>query len=151
MTGKVFPAWQLRPSLVVRMKWTTIEVRTASRTQLVDITDIVSDELAKSAVKTGACSVYMPHTTAGLTINENADPDVARDILAGLARLVPVKGDYRHAEGNSDAHIKASLMGFSLVVPVIDGRLALGSWQALYFCEFDGPRHRHFLVGITGA
>ncbi len=91
----------------------------------------------------------MPHTTAGLTINENADPEVARDILAGLARLVPVTGDYRHVEGNSDAHIKASLMGFSLIVPIIDGRLALGTWQALYFCEFDGPRHRHVLVGIT--
>jgi secondary thiamine-phosphate synthase enzyme len=132
------------------MKWTKIDVRTASRTQLVDITDIVSDELAKSAVTTGACYVYMPHTTAGLTINENADPDVATDILAGLARLVPVTGDYRHAEGNSDAHIKASLVGSSLMVPVIDGKLALGSWQALYFCEFDGPRHRHCLVGITG-
>jgi len=92
----------------------------------------------------------MPHTTAGLTINENADPDVARDILTGLARLVPVTGHYRHAEGNSDAHIKASLMGFSLRVPVIDGRLALGTWQGLYFCEFDGPRHRHVLVGATG-
>jgi secondary thiamine-phosphate synthase enzyme len=132
------------------MKWTTIEVRTASRTQLVDITDMVSDKLATSAVTTGACYVYMPHTTAGLTINENADPDVARDILAGLAHLVPVTGDYHHAEGNSDAHIKATLVGSSLMVPVIDGRLALGSWQALYFCEFDGPRHRHVLVGITG-
>ena len=132
------------------MKWTTIEVKTGSRTQFVDITDLVSGELAKSGIKTGACHVYMPHTTAGLTINENADPDVARDILAGLARLVPEKGDYRHAEGNSDAHIKASLMGSSLVVPVIEGRLALGTWQALYFCEFDGPRHRHVLVGVSG-
>jgi secondary thiamine-phosphate synthase enzyme len=132
------------------MKWTTIEVRTAARTELIDITDMVSDELARAAVKTGVCYVYMPHTTAGLTINENADPDVVRDILAGLARLVPETGDYRHAEGNSDAHIKATLVGSSLMVPVVDGRLALGSWQALYFCEFDGPRHRHVLVGITG-
>ena len=131
------------------MKWTKIEVPTDSRTQLIDITNIVEAELAKTAVKNGTCQVYMPHTTAGLTINENADPDVARDILAGLARLVPVTGDYQHAEGNSDAHIKASLMGFSLLVPIIDGRLALGTWQALYFCEFDGPRHRHVLVGIT--
>jgi secondary thiamine-phosphate synthase enzyme len=150
MTGKVFWSWQLRHVRMCTMKWTKFEVRTDSRTQLVDITDTVSDELAKSAVTTGACYVYMPHTTAGLTINENADPDVARDILAGLARLVPVTGDYRHAEGNSDAHIKASLVGSSLMVPVIDGRLALGSWQALYFCEFDGPRHRHVLIGITG-
>ena len=92
----------------------------------------------------------MPHTTAGLTINENADPDITRDIHAGLTRLVPVKGGYRHAEGNSDAHIKASLMGFSQMVPVIDGRLALGTWQALYFCEFYGPRSRQVLVGISG-
>jgi secondary thiamine-phosphate synthase enzyme len=133
------------------MEWRRIEVSSVSRTQLLDITDIVAEELAQSAVKTGACFVYMPHTTAGLTINENADPAVARDILAGLARLVPVTGDYRHAEGNSDAHIKASLMGFSLTVPVIDGRLALGTWQALYVCEFDGPRHRRVLVGISGA
>jgi secondary thiamine-phosphate synthase enzyme len=133
------------------MKWTKIDVRTSSRTELIDITDVVSDEVAKSAVKTGACYVYMPHTTAGLTINENADPDVARDIITGLARLVPVTGDYRHTEENSDAHIKASLMGSSPLVPVVDGRLALGSWQALYFCEFDGPRHRNVLVGVTGT
>ncbi|OPZ44174.1 MAG: hypothetical protein BWY93_00729 [Euryarchaeota archaeon ADurb.BinA087] len=93
----------------------------------------------------------MPHTTAGLTINENADPDVARDILTGLARLVPVTGNHRHAEGNSDAHIKASLMGFSLRVPVIEGRLALGTWRGISFCEFDGARHRQVLVGITGG
>jgi len=92
----------------------------------------------------------MPHTTAGLTINENADPDVARDILAGLARLVPATGDYRHAEGNSDAHLKASLVGSSVTVPVVDGRLALGTWQGIYFCEFDGPRRRHVLVGFAG-
>jgi len=119
------------------MNWTRIDVPTRARTQFLDITGIVAAELAKSGVESGTCSVYMPHTTAGLTINENADPDVARDILAGLTRLVPETGDYRHAEGNSDAHIKASLMGFSVMVPV-------------YFCEFDGPRHRHVLVGITG-
>lgn len=132
------------------MKWTKIEVRTSLRTELIDITSRVLDELAKTDVQDGTCSVYMPHTTAGLTINENADPDVVRDILVGLARLVPVKGDYRHAEGNSDAHIKASLMGFTLTVPVIAGQLALGTWQSLYFCEFDGPRNRHVLVGISG-
>lgn len=132
------------------MIWTRIDIPTHARTGLLDITGIVAAELAKSGVTNGTCSVYMPHTTAGLTINENADPDVARDILAGLARLVPATGDYRHAEGNSDAHIKASLMGFSVMIPVIDGHLALGTWQAIYFCEFDGPRHRHVLVGITG-
>ncbi|HOT04493.1 MAG TPA: secondary thiamine-phosphate synthase enzyme YjbQ [Methanolinea sp.] len=132
------------------MKWTQVEVPTAARTQFLDITGAVASEVAKSGVKTGICYVYMPHTTAGLTINENADPDVARDILAALARLVPLAGDYRHAEGNSDAHVKASLVGFTLTVPVIDGRLALGTWQGIYFCEFDGPRHRHVLVGVIG-
>jgi secondary thiamine-phosphate synthase enzyme len=133
------------------MKWTQVEVPTGSRTQFLDITNIVAGELAKTGVKNGTCQVYMPHTTAGLTINENADPDVARDILSWLSRLVPVTGDFRHAEGNSDAHIKASLVGFSVTIPVIDGRLALGTWQGVYFCEFDGPRHRHVLVGITSG
>jgi len=132
------------------MNWKRIDVSTGSRTQLLDITTRVASELSKTGMKNGTCHMYMPHTTAGLTINENADPDVARDILAGLARLVPVKGEYRHAEGNSDAHIKASLVGFSLMVPVIDGHLALGTWQAMYFCEFDGPRDRHVLVGFRG-
>jgi len=133
------------------MNWTSIAVPTDARTQLIDITNIVGAELAKTGIKNGTCCVYSPHTTAGLTINENADPDVARDILTGLARLVPVTGDYRHAEGNSDAHIKATIVGFSVMVPIIDGRLALGTWQALYFCEFDGPRHRQVLVGITSG
>ncbi len=132
------------------MKWTKIEVKTGSRTEFIEITKRISDELKRTEVLNGTCTVYMPHTTAGLTINENADPDVTRDMLAGLSRLVPMKGDYRHAEGNSDAHIKASLMGFSLMVPVIDGHLALGTWQGIYFCEFDGPRNRHVLVGISG-
>jgi secondary thiamine-phosphate synthase enzyme len=132
------------------MNWTQVDVPTNARIQLLDITAVVAAELAKSGVKSGVCHVYMPHTTAGLTINENADPDVPRDILAGLTRLVPVMGDYHHIEGNSDAHIKASLMGFSVMVPVVDGLMALGTWQAIYFCEFDGPRHRHVLIGITG-
>lgn len=96
------------------MNWTRVAVPTGSRTQLIDITNNVGAELAKTGVKNGICYVNTPHTTAGLTINENADPDVARDILIGLARLVPVTGDYRHAEGNSDAHIKATMMGFSV-------------------------------------
>lgn len=132
------------------MKWIQIEVKTSSRTELIEITNRISEELTGTGITNGTCFLYTQHTTAGLTINENADPDVARDILAGLARLVPVTGDYRHAEGNSDAHIKASLMGFSLTVPVIDGRLALGTWQGIYFCEFDGPRTRQVLLGITG-
>ncbi|MBP9007510.1 MAG: hypothetical protein BWY45_00127 [Euryarchaeota archaeon ADurb.Bin294] len=132
------------------MKWIKIDVRTGSRTQFVDITDGISEKVRRNGVQNGICFVFTQHTTAGLTINENADPDVVRDILASLARLVPPAGDYRHAEGNSDAHIKASLMGFSLTIQVIDGRLALGTWQGIYFCEFDGPRNRHVLVGVSG-
>ena len=132
------------------MKWIKIDVRTGSRTQFVDITDGISEKVRRNGVQNGTCFVFTQHTTAGLTINENADPDVVRDILASLARLVPPAGDYRHAEGNSDAHIKASLMGFSLTIQVIDGRLALGTWQGIYFCEFDGPRNRHVLVGVSG-
>jgi len=132
------------------VKWIKIDVRTGSRTQFVDITDGISEKVRRNGVQNGICFVFTQHTTAGLTINENADPDVVRDILASLARLVPPAGDYRHAEGNSDAHIKASLMGFSLTIQVIDGRLALGTWQGIYFCEFDGPRNRHVLVGVSG-
>ena len=132
------------------MKWIEISVSTSSRAQFLDITGKVASELAKSSVKNGVCRIYMPHTTAGLTINENADPDVTGDIIKGLEKLVPLTGNYLHAEGNSDAHIKASLMGFSLMVPVIDGRLALGTWQGIYFCEFDGPRQRKLLIGFEG-
>ena len=132
------------------MTWIEISVSTSSRTQFLDITGRVADELAKSSIKNGVCRIYMPHTTAGLTINENADPDVTRDMIISLEKLVPLAGNYLHAEGNSDAHIKASLMGFSLMVPVIEGRLALGTWQGIYFCEFDGPRQRKLLIGIEG-
>ena len=132
------------------MKWTQIDVSTGARSQLVEITGDVADAVEASGVQSGTCHVYVTHTTAGLTINENADPDVARDILAGLARLVPAGGDYRHAEGNADAHIKATLAGFSAMVPVVNGRLALGTWQGVYLCEFDGPRRRRVLVGVTG-
>lgn len=132
------------------MKWTQIDVSTGARSQLVEITGGVAGAVETSGVRSGTCHVYVTHTTAGLTINENADPDVARDILAGLARLIPAEGDYQHAEGNSDAHIKASLVGFSAMVPVVDGRLALGTWQGIYLCEFDGPRRRRVLVGVAG-
>ncbi len=132
------------------MTWIEISVSTSSRTQFLDITGRVAGELAKSSIKNGICHLYMPHTTAGLTINENADPDVTRDMMSGLEKLVPLAGNYLHAEGNSDAHIKASLMGSSLMVPVIEGRLALGTWQGIYFCEFDGPRQRKLLIDIVG-
>ena len=132
------------------MRWTRVEVPTSEKNQLVELTGAVAAELANTGVRSGTCRVYVPHTTAGLTINENADPDVARDLLAGLARLAPPEGDYRHAEGNSDAHIKAALVGSSIAVPVVDGRLALGTWQGIYLCEFDGPRRRRVLVGVAG-
>ena len=132
------------------MLWKEIAISTGSRAQFLDITGRVKDELSESNVKSGICYLYMPHTTAGLTINENADPDVTIDLIDGLERMVPADGNYRHAEGNSDAHLKASLMGFSLTIPVIDGRLALGTWQGIYFCEFDGPRQRKLLIGVTG-
>ena len=130
--------------------WSEIAVPTSSRVQLVDVTARVAEELSRSRVKSGVCYLYVPHTTAAVTINENADPDVVTDIINGLEKLVPLRGNYRHAEGNSDAHIKASLVGFSGIVPVIDGKLALGTWQGIYFCEFDGPRRRKMLVGIAG-
>jgi len=124
-------------------------VKTHSRVELVDITDRVRSELGQSTVRDGACLVFVPHTTAGVTINENADPDVVRDIIAHLEKLVPANGNYRHSEGNSDAHIKASLMGFSLLVPVEAGQLALGRWQGIYLCEFDGPRTRKVYVSAS--
>ena len=133
------------------MIWKEVEVPTSARVQMLDVTSLVAGELARSSVKSGVCYVYVPHTTAGVTINENADPFVGIDMRAGLDRMVPEKANYRHSEGNSDAHIKASLMGVSVTVPVIAGRLALGTWQGIYFCEFDGPRRRKMLIGIDGT
>ncbi|HPD16621.1 MAG TPA: secondary thiamine-phosphate synthase enzyme YjbQ [Planctomycetota bacterium] len=124
-------------------------VPTQSRTEMVDITAEVNRAIRAAGVTEGLCHVFVPHTTAGITINENADPDVARDILTTLDRLVPRAGDYRHSEGNSDAHVKASLMGSSVTAPIAAGRLSLGTWQAIYLCEFDGPRHRRCLVVTT--
>ena len=119
-----------------------ITVRTAARCQMIDITREVEAELKKMGADEGLCSVYVTHTTAGVTINENADPDVVRDLLMGLEKIAPDRGDYRHAEGNSPAHIKSSLVGASATVLVSGGRLVLGTWQSVFFCEFDGPRNR---------
>lgn len=130
--------------------WKTISVTTGARVQFLDITAQVRAEVAQSGVKNGICYVFVPHTTAGITINENADPDVVRDLTVALARIVPEHGDYHHSEGNSDAHLKASFMGFHIAIPVIDGSLALGTWQGIYFCEFDGPRRRNMKVGVIG-
>jgi secondary thiamine-phosphate synthase enzyme len=132
------------------MIWKEIEVSTDSKVQFLDVTQRAAEEVSRSGVKSGVCYLYVPHTTAAVTINENADPDVTTDLKSGLEKLAPAAGHYLHAEGNSDAHIKASLVGFSGVVPIIGGKLALGTWQGIYFCEFDGPRHRKMLVGIGG-
>jgi len=129
-------------------------VATQKREEFVDITAQVAQALAESGLAEGCVLVYSPHTTAGVTINEGADPDVKRDMLTHLAELVPHVGGasaFRHAEGNSDAHIKTSLMGPSQLVPVGGGRLALGTWQKIYLCEFDGPRRRTVLVQTIQA
>lgn len=130
------------------MKWKTITVESSQRVQFINVTAKVAALVNESGVKDGVCSLFVPHTTAGITINENADPDVVRDLTVTLAKIAPEDGDYRHAEGNSDAHLKASLMGASVVVPVSGGKLALGTWQGIYFCDFDGPRRRNLKVGI---
>lgn len=120
------------------------------RKGLIDVTAQVSEALARSGVRDGICVVYCPHTTAGVTINENADPDVKHDLLLALDRAFPDRPEFRHAEGNAAAHAKASCVGSSVTVPVVDQRLVLGTWQGVYFCEFDGPRSRRFLVQVTG-
>ncbi len=127
-----------------------IEVPTRSHDELVDITDQVQKVVSQSGIKTGLCHVFVPHTTAGLTLNENWDPAVRRDMLMALGKMVPWDDDYQHGEGNSAAHVKASLMGFSHTLLVEDGRLTLGSWQGIYLAEFDGPRRRRVLVDILG-
>lgn len=126
-----------------------LNVHTRSRACLVDITGQVQQVVARSGVQEGMCYVYVPHTTAGLTINENADPTVQADILKELEKIVPWRDGYAHAEGNSAAHIKASLMGPSHLILVVGGRLRLGTWQGIYFCEFDGPRQRKVWVKVV--
>ncbi len=127
----------------------TVSVSTRSRTEFVDITGKVQQVVSESGVKEGTCIVYVPHTTAAVTINENADPSVRRDILSSLNKLVPFDDAYTHMEGNAAAHIKASIVGSSEAIIVKDGRLSLGTWQGIYFCECDGPRHRTVLVQVT--
>ena len=115
---------------------------------MVDITGKVDDIVRQTNVSRGFCVVFVPHTTAGVTINEHADPDVARDIVTALDRMVPWSGPYLHGEGNSAAHIKASLVGSSATVPIEDGRLRLGTWQGIFLCEYDGPRTRQVWVSL---
>lgn len=126
-------------------------VSTNKRNELVDITGKVEKAIAESGVSEGSVIVYCPHTTAALTINENADPDVVHDILLTLSALVPKdRNGYQHSEGNSDAHVKSSILGCSETVLINNGQMRLGTWQGVYFCEFDGPRKRTVLVQITG-
>lgn len=125
-------------------------IKTRSRTELVDITREIDEIVKMSGVVSGICFVYVPHTTAGVTVNESYDLDVARDISVTLSRLVPAGAGYHHTEGNADAHIKSVLVGCFQAIPVENGRLALGRWQGVFFCEFDGPRERRCLVKIIG-
>jgi secondary thiamine-phosphate synthase enzyme len=119
-----------------------ITVKTSSRTEFVDITADIQKELSAAGFQSGLCMVYVPHTTAAVTINESADPSVKEDILMILNRVVPWQAEYRHLEGNSPAHVKSTIVGASELVMVENGRLLLGTWQGIFFCEFDGPRTR---------
>jgi secondary thiamine-phosphate synthase enzyme len=125
-----------------------LRVQTGSHSEFNDITARIQSLLRSNNVREGLCTIYIPHTTCGVTINENADPDVKIDMIRELGKIVPLSDGYRHMEGNSAAHIKSSLMGFSVTVPVIDGNLALGTWQGIYLCEFDGPRNRTVRVSV---
>jgi secondary thiamine-phosphate synthase enzyme len=125
-----------------------LTVRTERRTQLLDVTVGIAKMVQDSGVQSGVCYVYVPHTTAGVLINENADPDVAADIESALSRLVPKDGGYQHAEGNADSHIKTALVGSSATIFITAGQLELGRWQGILFCEFDGPRTRRLRVKI---
>ena len=127
-----------------------LRVETTKKTETVDITQRVADQVKEAKIKDGICVVTVAHTTAGIFVNENADPDVQRDVLVTLARLVPDDGDYRHAEGNSPGHIKSILVGTDITVAIRNGQLALGRWQGIYLAEFDGPRRRHATVTLIG-
>lgn len=123
-----------------------ISVRSSSRFEMIDITEAVRQAAREGKIDSGVVLVYTPHTTAAVTINENADPDVPRDLLAALDRIVPLSANYRHTEGNSAAHVKSSLVGASEMVIIENGRLVLGTWQSIFFCEFDGPRSRKVII-----
>ncbi len=125
-----------------------ISVRTAERVDFVDITKLVADEIAKAAVDSGTVTVYVPHTTCGVTINESADPDVVRDMKMQFAKMVPQDGGFRHYEGNSDSHIKTTMVGSSETIFIEGGRLVLGTWQGVFLCDFDGPRTRKVYLKI---
>ena len=123
-----------------------LSVSTRKRREMVEITSLVAKTAKGSGVQEGCCLVFVPHTTCGLTINENADPSVSDDILRTLEKLVPARGDYRHTEGNSDAHVASTLVGHSVLVPIHKGNLVLCTWQGIFLCEFDGPRNRQVWI-----
>lgn len=125
-----------------------INVRSSQRSEFIDITEKINEVIKEAGILSGICYVYIPHTTAAVTINEGADPSVHRDIQNALTRLVPQEMNYSHREGNADAHIKSSIIGTSQLVIIDEGRLVLGTWQAVYFCEFDGPRHRRVTLKL---
>jgi secondary thiamine-phosphate synthase enzyme len=125
-----------------------IKVKTEAREEMVDLTAELQREVKKSGVAAGLAVAFVPHTTAGITINEHADPAVVRDLLDALGRIVPRSAAYRHTEGNADAHVKASLVGSSVTILIESNKLALGTWQGVFFCEFDGPRSRNLYVQI---
>ena len=127
----------------------TISVKTSAQTEMVDVTSQVQSELSKSGIEEGRLTLYVPHTTAAITINEGADPAVKADILMVLNQMVPWKANYKHMEGNSPAHVKTSLVGAAETVLVSGGRLVLGTWQRIFFCEFDGPRNRKLHLQIA--
>lgn len=129
----------------------SFEVSTSSRSEMTDITGRVREVVRGAGISDGLCVVYIPHTTAGVTINENADPAVAADILEHLEKLVPKRGGYRHREGNADSHIKASMMGFSQTLLLEGGDIVLGTWQGVFLCEFDGPRRRRVRVKVIAG
>lgn len=125
-----------------------INVRSKQRTEFIDITGAIEELIAAEGIKKGVCYIYVPHTTAGITINEGADPSVQKDIQNALSRLIPHEMNYLHREGNADAHIKSSLVGVSEHMLIDEGKLLLGTWQSIFFCEFDGPRHRRVTVKL---
>ncbi len=127
-----------------------LNLRTAKKFEAMDVTDLVARAVAESGIKKGICTLFVPHTTAGISANEHFDPNVPHDILTTLAGLVPEDASYGHPEGNAPAHIKASIVGSSLCVPVREGQLALGRWQGIYLMEFDGPRSRQMHVTVIG-
>jgi secondary thiamine-phosphate synthase enzyme len=129
----------------------TFKVRTSAQTEFIDVTRSVQEAVRKTGVEDGICIIFIPHTTAAVTINENADPNVVQDIIMELNKIVPFQDPYRHMEGNSPSHIKASLVGCSQVVFVESGKLVLGTWQGIFFCEFDGPRDRKVHVKVISS